>query len=491
MYHPFALARLSFALQRHAMRFPQHGRWALPLIAVITALAAEPLRAQATGTGSITGTITDSVHSRPAAGAIVMLTRLSSEQGDFRSKFADDKGRFRFDSLPGGRYSVAFATSYLDSLSLTLAPRELLLADGQHQRVDFATPSGATLRAAACPGVTLGRGQGAVIGQVTDADTDRPLPGAQVAVSWNELTVDSALRPVRTEHGGAVATDSLGRYQLCGVPTDTYFIVQVQDSGRAGSPLTMSVDDEGGVLLRDLSFSTSSARSLASLDSAAQSADTTPPPPLSGTSTVTGVVRGPSGQPLAEAQVRVRDAAGVTRTDSLGRFTLSGQPAGTQLLETRRVGYRLSSVPVELRSGRTVEVTVTLARIVNLDSIRIVAQRSRYREFEQRRKNGFGRYLDQAAIEKQHPLETSDLFRMMPGFRVVGFGIDAHVVSTRGAVSFSGSCTPNIVIDGIQHQDINLISPDAIGAIEAYPGPAGAPMQYDSACGVVVIWTKR
>jgi len=38
---------------------------------------------------------------------------------------------------------------------------------------------------------------------------------------------------------------------------------------------------------------------------------------------------------------------------------------------------------------------------------------------------------------------------------------------------------------------LRRISPDAIGAIEAYPGPAGAPMQYDSACGVVVIWTKR
>jgi len=365
------------------------------------------------------------------------------------------------------------------------------LADGQRVRVDFATPSGETLRAAACPGLNLGRGQGAVIGQVTDADADRPLTTAHVAVSWNDLSLDNTLRPITRERGGEVPVDSLGRYRLCGVPTDTYLGVQVQDRGRVGSVLTIVVDSAGGVLLRDLSFSTSSARSLASLDSAARSADTTPPPPLSGTSTVTGVVRGPSGQPLAEAQVRVRDAAGVTRTDSLGRFTLSGQPAGTQLLETRRVGYRLGSVPVELRSGRTVEVTVTLARIVNLDSIRIVAQRSRYREFEQRRKNGFGRYLDQAAIEKQHPLETSDLFRMMPGFRVVGFGIDAHVVSTRGAVSFSGSCTPNIVIDGIQHQDINLINPDAIGAIEAYPGPAGAPMQYDSACGVVVIWTKR
>lgn len=464
----------------------------------MVALAAPVLGAQSTpggrigaGAGSITGTVTDSVHARPAADAIVFLTRVSPEPTDFRSTIADVKGRFHFDTLVAGRYTIAFSTSYLDSLSLTLPPREVTLADGQRVRVDFTTPSGATLRAAACPGLNLGRGQGAVIGQVTDADTDRPLTTAQVAVSWNDLSVDSAFRPVTAERGGAVPVDSLGRYRLCGVPTDTYLGVQVQDSGRVGSALTMVVDADGGLIVRDLSLSASSARSMAALDSAARRADTTTPPPLTGTATVTGVVRSPSGQPLAEAQVRVRDAAGVTRTDSLGRFSLSGQPAGSQLLETRRVGYLLSETPVELRSGRTVAVTVTLARIVNLDSIRIVAQRSRYREFEQRRKFGFGRYLDQAAIEKQHPFETSDLFRMMPGFRVEGSGIDARVVSTRGAISLTGRCTPNIVIDGIQHQDINLISPDAIGAIEAYPGPAGAPMQYDSACGVVVIWTKR
>jgi hypothetical protein len=49
----------------------------------------------------------------------------------------------------------------------------------------------------------------------------------------------------------------------------------------------------------------------------------------------------------------------------------------------------------------------------------------------------------------------------------------------------------NVVIDGMQHQDINLVSPEDIGMMEVYKGPAGAPMEYDSACGVVVIWTKR
>jgi hypothetical protein len=49
----------------------------------------------------------------------------------------------------------------------------------------------------------------------------------------------------------------------------------------------------------------------------------------------------------------------------------------------------------------------------------------------------------------------------------------------------------NVVIGGIQHQEINLLDPSDIGAIESYAGPSGAPLQYDSACGVIVIWMKR
>jgi hypothetical protein len=495
MYHAFALASRVSWKQRLAMRIHLRRR-GLAAVLLFSIVGVGPgLAAQSPATGTIAGTVTDSVHSKPAVGAMVLLTRLAPEPSEFRSAITDDKGRFRFDTLVAGRYAVAFATAYLDSLGLTFPPREVVLATGQAARADFATPSGATLRAAACPGINLARGRGAVVGQVTDADTERPLAGAHVAVSWTELSVDSVFHPVTTSHGGEVAVDSLGRYRLCGVPTDTYLMVQVQDSGRAGSVLTMTVDDDGGVLVRDLSLSAESAQSIASLDSAAAAAarDTMSTPKLlTGTATVSGIVLGPGGRPLSDAQLRVIGAVGVVRTDSTGRFTLSEQPAGSQLLETRRVGYLLSRTPIELRSRKSVETTVTLTRVVNLDSIRVIARRNRYTEFERARKGGFGRYLDESEIEKRHPLVTSDLFRTIPGFRIQGFGLDAQVVSTRGAISFrQGGCPTNVVIDGIQHQEINLLDPSDIGAIEAYPGPAGAPMQYDSACGVVVIWTKR
>jgi hypothetical protein len=443
--------------------------------------------------GRIEGQVTDSVHARPAAGATVYVTRLSPDP-ELRTAEVDEQGRFHVDSLVAGRYTIDFSTAFLDSLGLTLHSREIVLAPDERVRLELATPSGATLRAAACPGLQLPKGKGVVIGQVSDADTDKPLAGAHVAVSWTDLAVDrTTLKPVMQQRGGAMEVDSLGYYRLCGVPTDTYLLVQVQDKGRAGSTVRVSVADDVGLAPRDLSFSAGASRLIAQLDSSAAGApDTVPVPRLSGTATLTGTVRGESRQPLSNALVSVLDAVGTAHTDSMGRFTLQNLPAGTQLLEVRRIGYLLGQLPVELRSGRGVGQEVTLSKIVSLDSIRIVAQRSRYREYQSRaRRSSLGRFLSQDDIERRHPMETSDIVRMLPGFRLVGSGLDTKIVSSRGAISFQRSeCETNVVIDGMQHQDINLLAVSDVGAMEAYSG-ASAPMQYDSACGVIVLWTKR
>jgi hypothetical protein len=123
--------------------------------------------------------------------------------------------------------------------------------------------------------------------------------------------------------------------------------------------------------------------------------------------------------------------------------------------------------------------------------MRVLAQRSRYPEFEQhRRMNGFGTFLTTEEIARRASFETSDLFRMIPGFRVSGYGLDAKVTSSRGVTSLTGACSPNIVIDGMPNQEINLIHPSSIGAMEVYRAGQPAPVQYDRGCGVIVIWSR-
>lgn len=453
------------------------------------ALFAAPVGAQ--GTGRIEGTITDSVHAGPLANANVLAVRIEPEPSVSSGAATDARGHYRIDSLAAGRYMVEFASPLLDSLEITLPPREASVAQGRVTRIDFALPSGQTLRLAACPGLALDKGTGAIVGRLSDADTDRPLAGAKVVVAWHDLSVDrTTMKPSIGERTGVVTSDSLGRYRLCGVPTGDWIVLQVQADGRSGSAIRLQVPDSAGVVVRHLSLSTASARPVPDSTSTAV-ADTTPPPPLTGTASVSGVIRGVGGLSLSGAQVRVVGARGTALSDERGRFELRDLPAGTQVIEVRRIGYLLAQQPVELRTARVVTQDVRLQRIVTLDSLRVLAQRSRYPEFEQhRRMNGFGTFLTADEVARRASFETSDLFRMMPGFRVSGYGLDAKVTSSRGVTSLTGPCSPNIVIDGMPGQEINLIHPSSIGAMEVYRAGQPTPVQYDRGCGAIVIWSR-
>jgi len=465
-----------------------------PIRSTLSALAALNLLSASLGAqkaGRIEGTITDSIHAAPLANANVLAVRIEPEPSVSSGAMTDARGRYHIDSLAAGRYMVEFASPLLDSLEIALPPREASVAQGQVTRIDFSLPSGQTLRLAACPGLALDKGTGAVVGRLSDADTDRPLAGAKVVVAWHDLSIDrKTMTPSIGERTGTVTSDSLGRYRLCGVPTGDWIVIQVQADGRSGSAVRLQVPDSAGVVVRHLSLSAASARPIP--DSAsASAADTAPPPLLTGTASVAGVVRGVGGLSLSGAQVRVIGARGTTLSDERGRFELRDLPAGTQVLEVRRIGYLLAQQPVELRATRAVSQDVRLQRIVTLDSMRVLAQRSRYPEFEQRRRmNGFGTFLTSEEIARRTSFETSDLFRMIPGFRVAGFGLDAKVYSSRGVTSLTGPCQPNIVIDGMPGQEINLIHPTSIGAMEVYRAGQPTPVQYDRGCGAIVIWSR-
>lgn len=147
---------------------------------------------------------------------------------------------------------------------------------------------------------------------------------------------------------------------------------------------------------------------------------------------------------------------------------------------------------MDLRDGVSTTQTLALIRIVSLDSIRVLARRTSDPRFEDHaRSKPFGGFRRQKDLEKRMANETSDFLRDV-GFHIESFGLEAKVVSPRSmSSSFPGPCPANIVIDGMQHQDINLIRPNDAGEMETYSGTAGAPIEYDSACGVIVIWTKR
>lgn len=463
-------------LRRHAPR--------VALAVALFAGAAPAAHAQAAG--RLEGIVTDSLRDTPLAGARVSATRLGAPAGTAQVATTDARGRFVFERLDAGEYALGFESALLDSLDFGgPAPRVVVSPDAV-AHAELAVPSKNTLRGLACPGMTFPRGTGALLGVVTDANTDVPLRGAQVAAMWTELTFDRGILQAMTlEHSGGAVTDSLGQYRLCGVPTDSWLLVQVQHDDRLGAAFQLAIPEAVGVQLRDLTFSREGARTRAELDSALR--DTTRVlAPLAGTATLAGIVRGSGGRPVADAQVRVVGAEPTTRTDANGWFNLTGLPSGTQELEVRELGFPVQRLPVDLRRGRTVRREIQLDRAQTLEGMRAVAKRSRYERFETNRRLSLtGHFLTQEQIEQRHVQNTSELFASMPSFRVVGDGADAKVINTRG------NCRPNVVVDYMQYQEINTIQPSLIAGIEAYPTINGAPAEFTNLCGVIRIWVKR
>ena len=453
---------------------------------------AHAAHAQAAEVGRIDGVVFDSVRTRPLVGARVVAVGRAAQSEVRREATTDSTGRYRIDSLPVGSYIVGFESALLDSLEVTVSPREANLTAAPLATVDLAVPSAAKLRSAVCFGAALPAESGVILGHVVSAETDGPLAGVAIAMQWRDLSVDrKTLRPINRLRSDSVITDRDGWYRMCGVPTGAWVSMQIQHARYTGPVLRARVDDTLGIAIRHLSFSPSESR--VDADSVAHTAETSAVG-RTGTAALSGRVLGPTNEPVLRAEVRVRGAVGETRTDSTGWYSLGQLPAGTQILDVRRFGYEVAEVQVELRRGMTTTKDVRLRRfVVTLDTMRSVA--SRYPEFEQRRYHSAyrGYYFGPEELEKMHPLYTDDILRWVPTMRVEGRGPQAKVNARVHAGTFT--CPPNIVVNDVEGWSLGDVNPKEVGAVEVYPPSVPpnvyAPRMYDKGCGSVLIWMKK
>lgn len=344
------------------------------------------------------------------------VARRTSDTTIAASTTTDDAGRFTFDGLPRGDYVVAVESPWLDSLDLVLPATMLTLSSGERKHLVLAIPSGHTLRGLTCPGAVLGAGTGAAMGRVWDATDKSPLSGATLTIGWSEMTVDPAtLRTSSVPQYVAVTTDSLGRFRACGVPTETYLDLRVSARGYRTALLQFVVSEDAGIARQDLSLAPAGN----TVARGATPDSTTTSRVATSDALVVGVVHGATA-PLSRVQLQRRGDTRIVTSDSLGRYRLNAVPLGTQVLEVRRVGYMPRQLVVQVRPGWNDAPDLYLTPVATLDSIRVVAQRTQYREFESRaRVAAFGRFLRAEDIARQRPLLTSDLVRQIPGFVII------------------------------------------------------------------------
>lgn len=225
-----------------------------------------------------------------------------------------------------------------------------------------------------------------------------------------------------------------------------------------------------------------------------------------------------SGQPVADAQLRVLNRQLVARTDLQGEATLGRLASGTVELEIRRIGYVPARAEARLTGLDTLDLEILLERsFVALDTIRVQASGATLglETFERRRERGMGHFLSPKELGALGTREfASSIAASIPGARAITGtdGISRYLISTRqrGRDALRArsddddrrtqgrlppkSCVMHVYVDGVflSDYDVSFIETQSIAAVEVYQADAPAELRRPgSDCGVVVLWTKR
>ena len=214
---------------------------------------------------------------------------------------------------------------------------------------------------------------------------------------------------------------------------------------------------------------------------------------------LTGIAQDEGGKPLAGVRV-ILDNDREVRSESDGRFTLRDAPVGSRQLDFAAVGRTPISTIVDIMADEPAFVSASLRTVTNLEAMRVTASGTLRRaalQYEERRKQGFGSYMDSTAIGKRGTMAA--VFYGMPGVTVQrqqGTS-NARLFALYLPSTGTGQCMATLYMDGVLQMDQEIMStlfPDEIAAVEVYQQRLTVPTEFmnkNVVCGVVAVWTKR
>ena len=220
------------------------------------------------------------------------------------------------------------------------------------------------------------------------------------------------------------------------------------------------------------------------------------------TGSVAGTVIDADGRGIPEVEIIIVETKTSIRSDSVGKFLLASLNAGDRELRVRRLAYAPVEVTVHVEPKDTIDVTITLTVVAQtLNAVLVhedVAHVRIMRQFEERRKRGFGHFITRREIEDRHPLLLSDMMRRVPGTLLAPAAGGRSVLRfSRALIGGSRDCPPQYWVDGVMVYGFNIddIMPSDIEGIELYSGASVIPPEFNNprstvACGLVVIWTR-
>jgi hypothetical protein len=485
------------------------------ILAVLLARVASAEASDTTSSvgASVSGIVRDSIAHAPLANAVVQLVAADNPARFGRTASSDSLGRFVFNDVPDGRYTLGFFHPMLDSLGVEAPLRGISVSDHRSVEIELGIPSPARLRAAICGKPTKGDSSALIVGVVRDAKSGSPVSGVTVRGEWTEYSFTPKGVERRVPRIIATTGDN-GWFAMCNVPSaGTVALVASRDADSTDL-IELQIPAEK-ILRRELYLGQN--RTIVASRSADPRSPFAPPPRRVhlGDGTVTGLVVNVSGYPIINALVSIADGP-EGRTNHAGEFTINNAPVGSRMLEVRALGYYPDRRRVDVINGAAYSRVILRTLQSVLDTVKVSASRLKSRDrsgFIERVRTGPGRYLTSRQIAKRPATFTSDLFRTMPGLRI-GFATDTLASDMVIAVApddmsmsdrrilmrgISGDwCAPVIYLDGMAMPGLGAdeidawLQPTQIEGIEIY-SEATVPTQFQKwrgGCGSIMIWKK-
>jgi hypothetical protein len=438
--------------------------------ALLGALASSRLAAAQRPIAPIHGVVFDSLRGQPLRDASVMMT---GAHGSAIS--TDERGRFQFDSVSPGVYTITVHHAVLDSIGVFGLSAHATITDGETD-IHLAVPSFATLWRAACGAGRVPADSGIVYGTVRDVRSGAPVVGAAIVLSWRDLLLDHKTRRVlERKYRIDTRTNANGGYAVCGVVAD--LAVRLRAASDSAASGTIKLLPSGiRVLRHDLAIG-----------------PVGPDPANRGS--ISGIVSGSDGEPIVGAHVQT-DSLPDAVTDTAGRFTFGRVPSGSAQFDVLTIGSLPTTRIVDVVPGETTHVAVQVQTVVTLDGMRTTAAAAMGRiyasEFTARRTMGFGYSMDSTTINGYN--EFVNVLQSVPSLTV-------HVRSSGLSITVpdgeGGSCAPDVLIDGAPAANGHLLGlfPHEIAGLEVYATSAHVPSRFarvgiQSQCGMILVWTK-
>lgn len=425
---------------------------------LLTICSAVQSAAQQPRTAVLRGVVYDSLlTSAPLRNAEVFL------DGTELSSTTDSTGRFVFENLAPGTYSVGVGHPALDSLGFASVRRRVVLNDGE-TLIQLGPPSDRALFRASC--ADGGEDVGLLMGSVRRAENGAPVGNAEVRAEWavSSLVLGRTKALEAQTASVAVRSDASGRYLLCGVPSDVAVAVRATDGASASGHVRVD--------LRGRTF----APQQLEIGSAADTLRVV---------LVTGTIRGRDGAPIPDATVRVIGEPVHTTSNADGRYTLVLPRAGTVTLEARAIGFDPVRVVATARPGTpTLQLFTPQPSVQQLADLDVIADETGFNR--RRTTHPRGIYITPAQIRQLKPERTEDAIRRASkALFPAGFAVP-QILLLRG-----GRCVPTIFIDGVRFRGgVDPASATVVGqtygveptrvldSTAAFPNPALDPINF-------------